>query len=109
MSLFDDDAMGELEARGEASVAAHAHCEVAPDDVIVVRRISRAGSEAARVAVAIQESREDGTKGALSVVLTPAVARAFAAWLLNFADDADGTAPLVFHPQTPDGVDPFTR
>ncbi len=103
MSLFDDEAMDNLEAQGHAGPATHAHCDQVPSDVIVTRRIAEANSAEARVAIAIQE---DG-RGSLSVVLTPGVARAFAAALLNAADSCDGTVPLSFHPATPDGVDPF--
>ena len=101
--LFEDERMADFERCGLAGRASHAKCAVSPDDVIVVRRIGGAEHETARVAIGIREA----PRASLSVVLDPSVARAFAAAILNAADEGDGATPLSFHPATADGVDPF--
>lgn len=41
-----------------------------------------------------------------NVLLRPATARAFAAGILNAADAADGTTPLLYLPPSPDAEEP---
>lgn len=69
-----------------------ARCAENPADTVGVRSASlRIGNI---VAIAVTQNDEQNI-----VVLSPKDARAFAAGVLNSADEADGTSPLVFLPE----------
>lgn len=72
-------------------------CDSASNDVLVTSRIGSSAPHAVGITIATKSGDR-----ARAVVLTPANARRAAAALLNAADEADGTVPLVFLPRQPD-------
>lgn len=85
-------------------------CSVVPGDVIAVRRWGAlpgadvVTTPARAVTLTIVESGVDAT-----VTLELPRARRLAALVLNAADEADGTTPLVFHPVGPSAQEPGAR
>lgn len=92
-----DDFLADLppEARGEITAVP---CAFDPEDGASVRRMGAVNNAGTRVAIATVMGDEE-----TAVAVTPADARAFAAAILNAADEADGTVPLRFVPPGPDG------
>lgn len=90
---------GSVEKRGRATIVL---CGVDSSDGLFVQATdSRLGPS-----VAIYAGKVESPEDAVGVVVTPAIARQAAASILDAADAADGTAPLVFTPESPDGVEP---
>lgn len=87
----------------EATARTHIHCLMNPaESAEVTALISAHPRVASQVALIFSESHEEVG----SVIMTPAYARAFAAGVLNAADEADGTTPILFMPPGPEGVEP---
>lgn len=90
--VTEEDVRSELSAMGPVSSVP---CALQADDGIACQGVeSQTGSKL--VMVRVREDEEIS-----SVFLTPAGARAFAAGLLNSADNVDGVAPLLFVPRCP--------
>lgn len=80
-------------------------CEVAAEDFAVVWR-----AKETEIGDSVCLAVCDGDAGVmLAVVVKPERARMLAAALLNEADAVEGRTPLVFHPPSPSGRDPFGR
>jgi hypothetical protein len=85
---------------------------IATDAVEGVNRLAVYAGEAGQTPAVIVTAAEPDADGSMEDVeatfltLTPAAARAWAAGILNAADEADGTTPLAFVPPSPDGVEP---
>jgi hypothetical protein len=92
-------------ASGAMTPATVAACEVDSTDVAIVQRaLPTPGTpHVGPVIFAVGSTTDDEVRSAF---LTPANARRIAAALLNAADEADGTTPLVFMPRLPDEPKP---
>lgn len=73
-------------------------CAVDPKDAIAVRPGRNAGVAGVGFYIV------SGEEHALSVVLPPGLARSFGAAVLNAADEADGTEPMLYLPRAFEGA-----
>lgn len=91
-STFTPEQFQEFVSNVQSGIAGEdfeASCSIQPLDHVHVTRLS--SGVTARVGLGLHD-RSD----AISVYLTPAVARQVAAALLNAADEIDGVTPLTF-------------
>lgn len=86
-----------LRAAGKAGTASRFLCSMDPADYLLVQRLGdrRDGGVFPAVGVYMRNGSSLGT-----TILAAADARRMAAALLDAADEADGTTPLVFLPES---------